>query len=260
MIYLDRFLIASFGSLAFVVYYATPYDLVTKLWIIPLSIMPVLFPAFTQHAALRSTKLSELYQRSAIYSAVIIAPVVVCVVILSRPFLNAWLGPEFARNSTAVLQLLSLGILINSVAQVPYSAVQAMGRPDITAKLHLLELPFYVASLLLLLRTLGIVGAALAWTVRVAVDGSLLFWFSQRLLPVKRTNTVSLRPGLILWALALTLSTYLFSLCQGLAVQAAGLVLVNVSLMGVFWHYILSRTDKQHVLFLKARLLKFPVG
>ena len=46
LIYMDRFLIGSLVSLSAVAYYATPYDMITKLLIIPSSMAGPLFPAF----------------------------------------------------------------------------------------------------------------------------------------------------------------------------------------------------------------------
>ena len=45
MVYLDRFLIGAVLSMAAVSYYATPYDVVTRLLIIPGALMGVMFPA-----------------------------------------------------------------------------------------------------------------------------------------------------------------------------------------------------------------------
>lgn len=49
--------------------------------------------------------------------------------------LMLWLGSEFADNSTLVLQLLAVGVFINSLAHVPSGLEQGAGRPDLTAKL-----------------------------------------------------------------------------------------------------------------------------
>jgi O-antigen/teichoic acid export membrane protein len=62
------------------------------------------------------------------------------------------------------------------MALVPYNMLQAAGRPDLTGKFHLLELPPYVALCLVLIPRWGIAGAALASTFRFALDASLLFW------------------------------------------------------------------------------------
>ena len=45
MVYMDRFLIGAMVSMTAVAYYATPYEVVTKLWIIPGALMGVMFPA-----------------------------------------------------------------------------------------------------------------------------------------------------------------------------------------------------------------------
>ena len=57
-----------------------------------------------------------------------------------------WLGADFARQSTRVMQWLALGVLLNGLAQVPSALMQGVGRPDLTAKLHLVELPPYLLA------------------------------------------------------------------------------------------------------------------
>jgi len=68
-----------------------------------------------------------------------------------------------------------VGVLVNSLAQVPYAQIQAFGRPDLTAKFHLIELPLQVALVWALVTTWGIAGAALAWSIRITVDAVFLF-------------------------------------------------------------------------------------
>jgi O-antigen/teichoic acid export membrane protein len=78
-------------------------------------------------------------------------------------------------------------VLLNALATVPYTLIQAAGRPDLTAKFHLIELPLHVVLAWLLVTRFGIAGAALAWTLRMAVDAALLFVAASRLgaLPAK---------------------------------------------------------------------------
>src|SRR5206468_4329419 len=105
----------------------------------------------------------------------VLFPIMLCAVVLAQDGLKLWLGPEFAQHSFRVLQLLAVGVFINSLAQVPFTLLQGVGRPDVTATLHLIELPLYTGLLWLLIRIWGIEGAAIAWTVRVAVDALFLF-------------------------------------------------------------------------------------
>src|SRR5262249_2073123 len=77
------------------------------------------------------------------------------------------------------------GIFINSVAQVPFAVLQGAGRPDWTAKLHLLELPLYALLLVALGKNYGLTGIAVAWLARVVLDAVALFVLCGRVLQVE---------------------------------------------------------------------------
>ena len=62
------------------------------------------------------------------------------------------------------------GCLPTVSGQLAFAVVQGAGRPDLTAKFHLVELPIYLIALTVLVRHYGIEGAAIAWTLRVALD------------------------------------------------------------------------------------------
>jgi O-antigen/teichoic acid export membrane protein len=172
MVYADRFFIGSLASMSAVTYYATPYEAVTRLWILPHSLTRTVFPIFS--AGTEVHRRTSIYSNALKYLALALAPVVLVVVVFAPDLLRLWVGEAFAENSTLVLQILAIGVLVNSLALVPYTLIQGLGRPDITAKFHLLELPFYLLFLWYGVEYWGIVGAAAAWTVRVSVDGLLL--------------------------------------------------------------------------------------
>jgi O-antigen/teichoic acid export membrane protein len=256
MSYFDRFFIGAFLTMEAVAYYATPFDLVNRLGIIPGSLMPVLFPAFSTYSADRRDELASLHNRAVKYLFLILAPLAACLLVLAHPFLSLWLGAEFAAVSSPILQLLALGVLVNSLAFVPYSALQAIGRPDLTAKLHFLELPFYLASIWLLIKTLGLVGVALAWVLRVVIDAGLLFWLAHRILPLKRLEFHNLKPGLIICAVVA---------CAGLcgALAASNLIQRIILLSAILasfaimaWGYILDDKEKAQILLAKGALFQ----
>src|SRR5258708_21161020 len=91
-----------------------------------------------------------------------------------------WLGGDFALNSAPVARALAIGVFLNGLAQVPFSHLQGSGRPDITARIHLMELPLYAGMLFVLAQRMGIRGVALAWLIRVVADSVLMFFFSWR--------------------------------------------------------------------------------
>jgi O-antigen/teichoic acid export membrane protein len=108
-------------------------------------------------------------------------PLILLIVTLAHEGLTLWLGVEFAKHSTHVLQWLAIGVLIYSLAIIPYILIQSSGHPDLTAKLHLIELPFYLLAVWWLIETYGIQGAAIAWVGRATVDALLLFSMAQRM-------------------------------------------------------------------------------
>jgi len=55
-----------------------------------------------------------------------------------------------------------------------YAVLHAQGRADVTAKLHLIELPLFLISLTLLIQSHGLVGAAWAWVMRMVFDALML--------------------------------------------------------------------------------------
>ena len=98
------------------------------------------------------------------------------------------------------MQWLVLGVFLNSLAMIPYTLLQAIGRPDLTAKLHLVELPVFLLMLWSMIHMFGIEGAAIAWTLRVGFDALLLFAVARRLLPsgASRVHSSGLLVGVLL--------------------------------------------------------------
>jgi O-antigen/teichoic acid export membrane protein len=113
----------------------------------------------------------------------ILAPITVLAVVFARFGLRLWLGEDFAVHGYRVLQLLAIGVLINSAADAAVSFIHASGRPDVNAKLHMIEFALYVPLVCWLIRTLGIEGAALAWVIRVTFDTAMLLWIASRWMP-----------------------------------------------------------------------------
>jgi len=176
LVYLDRFLIGSLLTMAAVAYYSAPYEMVTRISIITASLTLTLFPAFSAlEGAKDRQRVGTFFARSIKYVLITSGPIVVLVVVYSKEILQIWLGGDFAAESTAAMQILALGVLINSLAHTPFALLQGTGRPDLPAKFHVIELPIYIAMAWALVNEFGIAGAACAWTLRVVLDSFLLF-------------------------------------------------------------------------------------
>ncbi len=179
---LDRFLIGGMLSVGAAAYYVVPCEMVTRLLVLPVAIVAVLFPEFSASFVSNPVRTAALFASSLKYVSLILLPILLVVLVFAREGLTVWLGPSFAGNSFRVLQWLAVGALLNGLAQIPLTLIQGIGRADLAAKLHLLELPLYLVAAYVLIHQYGIVGAAIAWTVRAAIDAAGLFGLSVRLL------------------------------------------------------------------------------
>jgi O-antigen/teichoic acid export membrane protein len=180
MISVDRFLIAGLLSVGMATYYVTPQEMMTKLLIIPMGLQQAIFPAF---AGLSREAAATLYRKSADTLLLLMLPPALLVLLFSREVLTLWLGAVFASRSFLVLEWLAAGVLINSLAHVPSSMIQAIGRPEVNAMIHVLELPLYLALAWWMISHHGILGAAIAWVARVTVDAICFFAVGYRVLP-----------------------------------------------------------------------------
>ena len=188
MAYLDRFLIVSMVSIGAVVFYATPYEMVSRLMIIPGALAGVLFPAFSASFVQDRNYTTLIFCRGAKYIFITLFPIILITVTLAHEVLELWLGSEFAQHSTHTLQWMAAGVLITSQAYLPFALVQAGGRPDLTAKLHIIGVPFYALFIWWLIKIYGIEGAAFAWVVRGAIDTLILFSMSHQLLSISSSS------------------------------------------------------------------------
>ncbi len=242
MVSMDRFLIGAFISMSAVAYYATPYEIVTKFSIVSASLAAVLFPAFS--AATRDmSRLTYLLDRGVNYVFLSLFPPCLILVTFAYSALRFWLGDQFAHNSTMVLQLLAIGMLINSLAQIPFALVQGIGRPDLTAKLHLLELPFYLPLLWWLIHVFGIKGAAIAWVIRVLLDAFALFLLAVRVVPNSAKATLRMNLRLIFALILLVLGI----LIPSSALKLAFVICILIIFSCVAWFSILAANERSFI-------------
>jgi O-antigen/teichoic acid export membrane protein len=243
MVTMDRFIIGSVLSVGAVAFYATPYEMISKFWLIPGSLLSVMFPAFSTSFVQDRGRAASLYGRSVKYLLLTLFPLILIVVVLAQNGLNLWLGAEFAQRSTSVLQWLAVGVFLNCLAAAPFAVVQGAGRPDLTAKLHMIELPLYLVTLIALTKFYGIEGAAITWTGRVAIDAVILFLLAGRFLPVQssiKTHTPFLISGAVaLFALGTLPST--------LTTKLLFLLLVLLPFVLVTWFVLLSPAERKLV-------------
>ena len=177
MVYADRFVIGALLAVSAVGYYSAPYEVVTRLWLVPAALTGVLFPAM---AAAGPERLAALYRGGVKAVLAIVFPILLGIVLFAAEGLGFWLGEVFAAEATEVAQLLALGVAVNCLAYLPFTMLQARGRADLTAKTHVAELPIYAVVLGSAISLWGIEGAAFAWALRCTGDAVAFFILARR--------------------------------------------------------------------------------
>jgi O-antigen/teichoic acid export membrane protein/GT2 family glycosyltransferase len=200
MVYFDRFVLGSLIPVGNLAYYTTPYEIVTRVLILPSAVARVLFPTFSSAMAVNRNEEAILHSESVRLLSLILLPISSFLILFAEPGLHLWLGNKFSDESTLILQIFSVGIFFNGIANIPYTLIQSANRPDLTAKIHLFEFPIYIALLWFMTTKFGLLGAASAWSMRLIFDFFLLDSYANRL--IKNPNSVSLhllQLSFILW-------------------------------------------------------------
>jgi O-antigen/teichoic acid export membrane protein len=185
IIYSDRFFIGAILSATAITFYSTPYELVSRLLLIPTAVVGVLFPAFSSSYLSNPEFAKKLFRTGMKFVFVIILPVIMIVLTFAYEGIELWLGVKFAENSVVVLQFISIGVLFNSVGFFPFTFLQSIGKANITGLVLLAELPIYLFFLWMGIKYYGINGAAFVWMIRMFVDSAILLFFANRILQFK---------------------------------------------------------------------------
>ena len=249
-LYLDRFLLASVAGMAAVAYYTAPYEAVTRLLILPAGMGAVLFPAFSTLGIEREpTQGPWLLARAARYVLLLMAAPSALIILFSNELLGVWLGPIYAEEAALALQILTVGVFVNSFAHLLHSYIQGMGRPDLTAKFHLAEFLPYLVLAWVFVQGFGVTGAALAWTIRVIADAALLYAGAWKALGV--------RPGMVIGGIGGRVFGVVLGF--GMALTGARMIVtdtaplvglagvVTVLFAGGVWWLVLDQTERSIV-------------
>jgi O-antigen/teichoic acid export membrane protein len=184
IVYVDRFIIAGMLTAGAVALYAVPFDVVSRLPVIVAALCSVLLPELARLAATPGNISSrQIVSRSTAASLVAVIPIVIVAIIATPYALSAWLGADFARQSTGITRVLLLAFGINALAQIPFTALQGSGHARAVALVHLAEIVPYVALVVWAVGSHGLIGAAWAWTLRGAIDYAALAYLWNRLAP-----------------------------------------------------------------------------
>ena len=242
LIFSDRFLIGSLVSATAVTYYATPYEVVTKLLLISGALVVVLFPVFSASYVTSPEFSKKIFISGTKFIFLILYPIIMIIVNFSYEGIQLWLGKSFADNSSLILQLLAIGVLFNSLASIPFNFFQGIGKPSIPALVNLIELPFYLVIMWLVIKEWGINGAAFVWLIRIIIDTALLFLIAQK--KIKIFNTADYR--IIIFFLLIIPLLFPFYIIDFWIKLAIVFVILCIYAY-ISWHHLLESDEKKYM-------------
>lgn len=196
----DRFVIGSMIGTKAVAYYNVPFTLAIRLKILPSVVSRTIFPHLS---ALGEKDSHQFFERTVQSVVAMMTPCVVIGLFALQPFLALWVNPAFSVNSAPIGRIVMLGVWLACLSCIPTTYLTAIGRPKVVAILNTVELLPFLGVLWVLIHFFGLKGAAVAWSLRVAVDAGLLFWVSG----TSFTQVRKVMPAILLLILSYALSS-----------------------------------------------------
>jgi len=191
MVYFDRFILANLVGAQKVAFYSAPAEAVSRLLIVPAAVSRALFPRLSRQSEDAQAQAKKSFWVLFLVCVSIAAPTF----IFTEELMTLWMGVEYSGDSAKALKILLIGFIFNSIAQIPFSQIQAAGHSKVTALVHLCELGPYILLLYFLISEFSVLGAAMAWTLRVAIDFFIILIVKKRIDHVKTPPRVDSSRG-----------------------------------------------------------------
>lgn len=180
----DRFFIGALISVAAIGFYSAPFDAVANI-LTPAQSLIVLFPVFSALNVAKKSEAVFFYSRTFKHLLTIVGVAAIFILLYASEILNFWLGAEFAQKSSLVLQFLTIGMVGLCFSAVGDNLIKGYGRPELLAKIRLVQiLPFFSLLVFFTLK-FGIQGTAFVWMVRTLADALLIIFINLKLLSLK---------------------------------------------------------------------------
>jgi O-antigen/teichoic acid export membrane protein len=168
---IDRFVVGSVVGATGLGYYTGAAEAANRFLLIPSTVFSALLPALAHTEARGARDRSLAATRAAARQlATLLLPLCIALFTFAPEILRVWLGPAFEQQAGTALRILAVGVFLGGLAHLPLAVLYGVGRPDLPAKFHMVEVMVHVPLTFLLVKTWGITGAALAWTLRCGAD------------------------------------------------------------------------------------------
>lgn len=200
--YLDKLVIGGALGLKALSYYTVAATLGNRIMALMFRISAVAFPASSALAARGDLdKLRELYLRLNRYLSFANAGLLMVLASVAEPLLARWLGADFAREGTLVLQLVAVAQFVDSLTNVPSLVNDGLGHAKTSGLFAVTRAILGLAAISVMVGVGGIEGVALAHLLSALVmTTAFLVFVHGRTVPCRLQDLLRLayHPGLLI--------------------------------------------------------------
>jgi O-antigen/teichoic acid export membrane protein len=168
---IDRFVVGSVIGVAGLGYYTGAAEAANRFFVIPSTAFSALLPALaTTEARGARDRVLAATRAATRQLAALMLPLCLALFTFAPAILAVWLGPEYSVRAGTALRIFAIGVFLGGLAHLPLAVLYGAGRPDLPAKFHVAEVLVHIPLTFVLVKTWGISGGALAWTLRCGAD------------------------------------------------------------------------------------------
>jgi O-antigen/teichoic acid export membrane protein len=244
---MEKLILAKLVSVAALAHYSVAFALAGMVSIFSIALRQSLLPAFAQlsHPD-KHLELQALVGRAFRLIMVLVVPGIVGLCVVAKPFFTLWAGEEFGRESTIPFYILSFGLFFSLLAYVPHGTIVARGRTDVFARLYWIELFSYAIVASTLIYSLGILGAAIAWTLRVIADSLIVMILAKRI--TRASFSFAANARIVIWSFLIMLPLMLAALWDNFSFMLLALAPVTAIIYAAYvWLAVIDDAEKSWI-------------
>jgi O-antigen/teichoic acid export membrane protein len=244
---MEKLILARFVSVEALAHYSVAFTLAGMVSLFSIAFKQSLLPAFAQLSRPdQQVEFELLVRRGVRLVLAALVPGLVLLCVIARPFFTLWAGEDFGRESTLPFYILAIGLFFSMLSYLPHSAITARGRTDIFARLYWVELFSYAVVATILVFMFGILGAAVAWTLRVIADSLIIIFLAKRVTHISfgfAANGKALG-----WSILIMLPLAAAAAYDNFSLFLIALAPICLGIYGTFvWNAIIDDTEKSWI-------------
>ena len=245
----DRFTVGSIVGGAALGYYAGAAEGANRFLLVPVTAFSAVFPALAAVDAREGRERTIAVTRAARRQlAALMFPLCLGLFVFGPALIGVWLGPAFSQAAGPAFRILAVATFLAGLAILPLALLYGSGRPDLPAKINIVQTALHIPVTIIAVRSLGITGAGLAVAILRLEDLVFYEWATRRFIGVP-AHDVEARSRERAWLLSASVLTLVFAtaavVTSASRVATIALVLVGLSAYGWFaWLRIITPRER----------------